>query len=132
MGATYRSHIDADIEGKSTFSHVEPLLSSAITDTDGEADFRLPAQATVGVAYQINPSLVIEAGVRWEDWKSFKELRIDLDNPVLGRLSISRHATGSRPGVTILAANIRSIITGPWTWVISMVKMRFPDQPLNR
>jgi len=85
VGATYRSHIDADIEGKSTFSHVEPLLSSAITDTDGEADFRLPAQATVGVAYQINPSLVIEAGVRWEDWKSFKELRIDLDNPVLGQ-----------------------------------------------
>ncbi|MFK5925373.1 MAG: OmpP1/FadL family transporter [Desulfuromusa sp.] len=87
IGATYRSHIDIDVEGKATFSNVDPLLAMVIADTNGNADVRLPAQATAGIAFTPNDALVIEIGVRWEDWTSTDELKVDLDYPVLGQTS---------------------------------------------
>ncbi|NOQ42768.1 MAG: aromatic hydrocarbon degradation protein [Desulfuromusa sp.] len=87
IGATYRSHIDIDVEGRATFSNVDPLLTMVISDTNGNADIRLPAQATAGIAFIPDDALVIEIGVRWEDWSSTDELKVDLDYPVLGQMS---------------------------------------------
>lgn len=85
LGATYRSHVDIDVSGRAKFSGVDPNLAIAIGDTGGRADIRLPAQATAGLAFAVSPRLVIEAGVRWEDWDSFENLTIELDQPVLGQ-----------------------------------------------
>jgi long-chain fatty acid transport protein len=85
IGATYRSHIDVDVEGEVKFSGVNPLLSGLFPDTGGDADIRLPAQATAGVAVQVVNPLIIEIGVRWEDWESTEELRIKFDSPVFGQ-----------------------------------------------
>lgn len=87
IGATYRSHIDIDVEGQATFNNVDPLLTKVISDTDGNADVRLPAQATAGIAFTPDDALVIEIGVRWEGWSSTDELKVDLDYPVLGQTS---------------------------------------------
>ncbi len=87
IGATYRSHIDIDVEGRATFNNVDPLLAMVIPDTNGEADIRLPAQATAGIAFTPVEDLVIEIGARWEDWSSTDELKVDLDYPVLGQTS---------------------------------------------
>lgn len=85
IGATYRSHIDVKAEGRATFSNVDPILSAGIRDTNGQTNIRLPAQATAGIAFYITPNLVIETGVRWEDWASTEELKIELSTPVLGQ-----------------------------------------------
>jgi long-chain fatty acid transport protein len=85
IGATYRSHIDVDVEGEVKFSGVNPLLTGLFPDTGGDADIRLPAQATAGVAVQVVNPLIIEIGVRWEDWESTEELRIEFDSPVFGQ-----------------------------------------------
>lgn len=85
IGATYRSHIDVSVEGRASFSNVDPILAAGIRDTNGNTDIRLPAQATAGIAFHVTPKLVIETGVRWEDWASTEELKIELSTPVLGQ-----------------------------------------------
>jgi len=85
IGATYRSHIDVSAEGRATFSNVNSILATGISDTNGQTDIRLPAQATAGVAFYVTPKLVIETGVRWEDWASTDELKIELNTAVLGQ-----------------------------------------------
>ena len=89
IGATYRSHIDVDIDdGDLTYGNVDPRypgLGFALRNEKGRADIRLPAQATAGVAVQILESLIVEAGLRWEDWDSTEKLEIRFDNPVLGQ-----------------------------------------------
>jgi len=89
FGATYRSHIDVDIEGNVDLDRVDPMLALAFPEGNGEADIRLPAQATFAIAYQLTTPLIVEAGVRWEDWDSTNELKLDFDNPILGQSSNS-------------------------------------------
>ncbi len=90
FGATYRSQIDVDVEGRATFDNVDPnlgLVAFAFRDTDGTADVKLPAQATVGIAVTPWQNLVVEVGGRWEDWASTDELKIKLASPVMGQTS---------------------------------------------
>jgi long-chain fatty acid transport protein len=84
FGATYRSHIDIDAKGNATFANVAPALAASFPDTSGQADIRLPAQATFGLACSPSDDWTLEVGARWEDWSSTTELRVDLGNPVLG------------------------------------------------
>ncbi|ORJ63325.1 OmpP1/FadL family transporter [Geothermobacter hydrogeniphilus] len=89
FGATFRSHIDVDVDGNLNFS-IPPdaaMLASVLTDTSGHADVRLPRQATFGLAWEASGQLTLEVGGRWEDWSSTDELRVDLDQPVLGQSS---------------------------------------------
>jgi len=86
FGATYRSHIDVAINSADVdFDNVHPFLGTAFPETAASTDIRLPAQATAGVAFRITEPLVIEVGVRWEDWESTEELKIEFDAPVLGQ-----------------------------------------------
>ena len=85
FGMTYRSHIDIDVQGRASFSNVDPALDMFVPDTNGHADIRLPAQAAAGIAYSGIDSLVVEVGARWEDWSSTDELKVELDSQVLGQ-----------------------------------------------
>lgn len=85
IGATYRSHIDVNIDGDASFTGVNPILAAAFPDTDGDADIRLPQQATAAVAVKPLDNLVVEVGVRWEDWESTDDLTIEFDSPVFGQ-----------------------------------------------
>lgn len=85
IGATYRSHIDVNVDGDATFRGVNPLLAGQFPDTGGEADIRLPQQVAAGMAVKPTGKTVVEAGVRWEDWDSTKELKVELDQSVLGQ-----------------------------------------------
>ena len=87
IGATYRSHVDIDIEGQAKFHNVDPRLAPVFSDTDGDTTIRLPAQATVGIAVTPIENLVIEVGGRWEDWSSTDELKIDMDSAVMNQTS---------------------------------------------
>ncbi|MFO7576989.1 MAG: outer membrane protein transport protein [Pelovirga sp.] len=85
LGLTYRSHIDVDVKGQARFANVNPLLAAGFPNTSGASDIRLPAQATAGVAVMVTERLTTEVGLRWEDWSSTKNLRIDLAQPVFGQ-----------------------------------------------
>ena len=87
FGATFRSHIDVEVDGELGFQ--VPLdaapLAALLPDTGGSADVRLPRQASFGLAWQASDQLLIECGTRWEDWSSTEELRTDFDQPLLGQ-----------------------------------------------
>ena len=75
IGASYRSEVKVDIKGDaSTSLGVTPL------DGKGRTSIKLPQQVTAGIAYQVTAPLVVEAGIRWEDWSAFQELQLTLDN----------------------------------------------------
>ncbi|APG27557.1 aromatic hydrocarbon degradation protein [Syntrophotalea acetylenivorans] len=76
FGAAYRSKVDIDIDGKVTFS---PSVQDFFPNTDVKTSITLPAQFTAGLAYSFSPNWVVEAGVRWEDWSSFDELKVELE-----------------------------------------------------
>jgi long-chain fatty acid transport protein len=88
FGATYRSHIDVDInDGDLKFS-LPPgaaMLAPVLANTGGETNLRLPEQATFAIAWEASEKLTLEVGARWEDWSSTTQLRIKLDQPVLGQ-----------------------------------------------
>jgi long-chain fatty acid transport protein len=95
FGAAYRSEIKIDIDGKIRFDDpdqlavIDPMLPSLFPNTDGETSITLPQQVTAGLAFRITPVWIVEAGLRWEDWESFDELTIELDQPVFLEPSVT-------------------------------------------
>jgi long-chain fatty acid transport protein len=83
FGAAYRSEIDIDVEDADIkFSGVNPILAAAFPNTKGDADITLPQQVVAGVAAQLTDDLIVEVGLRWEDWDSTDELKVDFATPV--------------------------------------------------
>lgn len=82
VGASYRSEIKVDVDGKVT--HVLPEGDPLVLfpNTAGKTEITLPQQVHAGIYYRGFYPLTLEAGLRWEGWSSFKELRINLDQPV--------------------------------------------------
>lgn len=88
FGAAYRSEVKIDVDGKAEFNAPAPV-AFLFPETDGETSITLPAQFTAALAYKFSPAWTIEAGVRWEEWTSFDELTIDLDQLVAGQSSMT-------------------------------------------
>lgn len=84
IGASYRSRIKVDIDGKLNHDLPDPLLSGWFPNTNGNVKLNLPAQAHIGFYYKGFDPLTFEVAVRWEGWSSYKELKLNLDQPVLG------------------------------------------------
>jgi long-chain fatty acid transport protein len=85
LGVSYRSEVKVDVEGDLTFDLPSALLASVLPNTSGKTNITLPRQLLTGIAYQPNERLTIETGFRWEDWRSFKELKVELNQPVNGQ-----------------------------------------------
>ncbi len=84
FGASYRSEIKVDIDGNATFDLPSPSLEAIFPNTPGNSHITLPQVGQIGVDYKGFNRLTLETGLRWEGWSSYKELRINLDKPVLG------------------------------------------------
>lgn len=88
FGASYRSEIDVNInDGNATFdlpAGTPPTIGALFPNTDGNANISLPQQVHAGICYKGFNNLTLETGLRWEDWSSFRELKINLDQPVGG------------------------------------------------
>jgi long-chain fatty acid transport protein len=85
IGASYRSKIKVDIDGKVKHKDIPLLLESSFpTSTGANTDITLPAQAHLGICFKGFDPLTLEAGLRREGWSSYDQLKIDLDEPVAG------------------------------------------------
>src|SRR3990172_2292821 len=84
FGASYRSEVKVDIEGDATFE----LPSVYTPNTGGETDITLPQQAYAGMCYKGFDHLTLEAGIRWEGWSSYDELKFDFEQPILGSRTV--------------------------------------------
>ena len=82
IGVSYRSKIDVEINGKTTFDNVNPSLSTFFSNSNGNTDITLPQQIHAGISYKgLNP-LTLEVALRWEGWSSYDKLKINLEKPV--------------------------------------------------
>lgn len=77
LGASYRSEIKVGINGQGIFDQQIP---GVLENSAGKADITLPQQVFAGIAYKGFDPLILEAGMRWEDWSSFRQLKVDFAN----------------------------------------------------
>ena len=97
LGASYRSQVNVDIKGDLTTdipaSVTEPaygILSGVLPQSKAKTVIKLPQQVFTGLHYKGFGPLELEAGVRWEGWSSYKQLRIDMEPAVAGSSSSTR------------------------------------------
>lgn len=105
FGASYRSRIrvkaDGDIEHDLP-AGTPQAIAALLPDTTGSSTIDLPQQLTFGIAYKGFDRLIFEVGGRWEEWRAFKELRVDLDEPVAGQtVSVSERDWKNTMGVNL-------------------------------
>jgi len=89
LGVAYRSEVEIDVKGDVAFDLPAPQLAALLPNTGAKTTITLPRQLLAGVAYQPNDRLTVETGFRWEDWRSFKELKLELNQPVGGQSTIT-------------------------------------------
>lgn len=89
LGASYRSEVSVDIAGDATFNLPSPAFSATFPNTAGETYITLPQQVHAGISYKGFEALIIEAGVRWEGWSSYDELKFDFEQPIAGNTTVA-------------------------------------------
>lgn len=72
-GVSYRSEVEIDVEGN--FSSATPRGASS----NAKTSISLPRQLLAGLAYQATDRLTVESGFRWEDWRSYKRLKLEIE-----------------------------------------------------
>lgn len=76
IGASYRSRVRVDVDGDLTFD-VDPALAAfGLFDRKASATLDLPDVVHAAVSYSGLERLVLEAGLRWEGWSSYKSLAL--------------------------------------------------------
>jgi long-chain fatty acid transport protein len=83
VGLSYRTRVTHDFSGDAKFNNVPTLFSSMglFTDTGISARFTTPQIASLSIYHDIDAQWSIMADFTRTGWSSFKELRVDFDNP---------------------------------------------------
>jgi long-chain fatty acid transport protein len=76
LGAHYRSGMNHEISGHSTFSGLSGPLAGQNGRIAATAQLDLPAIATAGARVMATPKLALLGEFEFYDWSSFKEIRI--------------------------------------------------------
>ena len=71
-GVSYRSEVDMDIDGDFSLAVLGGPKSAKTKIT-------LPRQLLAGLAYQATDRFTVESGFRWEDWRSYKQLKLEVE-----------------------------------------------------
>ncbi|RPD46257.1 long-chain fatty acid transporter permease [Hymenobacter sediminis] len=103
VGASYRSKIDAQVEGGDVkFSNVPTTLGSRFTANEFDATLPLPATYSLGVGITPNEKLTIGVDVNYVEWSAYKTLQFDFrgNNGAGGLVSTSGQVGGSNISVS--------------------------------
>jgi long-chain fatty acid transport protein len=81
FGISYRSQIDLEARGgDADFENIPTSLQSIYSDTTFDADLVLPAELTLGIAYQINDQTLVAFDINRTYWSEYKSLDIKFGN----------------------------------------------------
>jgi len=85
-GISYRSGIEQDIKGTSTFQ--VPLQYRAIIaqtgafqNTSATTPLQLPGNILVGLSNQVTPELRLDVSYQWTNWSKFQSIDVSFGNP---------------------------------------------------
>jgi long-chain fatty acid transport protein len=80
FGLTYRSALSPEIQGNVAFTGVYPALVTLFPNGPGKTTIDLPAEAAIGLGYQLNAKWQLEGDISYAQWSSFEKLFIDFEN----------------------------------------------------
>lgn len=81
VGFSYRSQVDLEARGeKADFQNIPTSLQSNFPDTTFDADLVLPAELTIGVAYDFDPNTTLAFDINRTYWGAYKNLNIKFNN----------------------------------------------------
>jgi long-chain fatty acid transport protein len=105
LGASWRSEIKPDLDGRAKFKDLSPateaLLDAAgLLDAKIELGMRIPQSVGVGFYYEPIPDLGLMADFTWIDWSRFGKLDLSIRDTAAGNVS------------TTLKLNYRDIYIG--------------------
>ncbi|NOX91946.1 MAG: aromatic hydrocarbon degradation protein [Gammaproteobacteria bacterium] len=84
IGLAYRSEVKQNLDGKADFTlpaAAQSIFSTAFADTGVSAKIDLPDTTALSAYHQLNDRWALLADITWTGWSSFKELKIEFDNP---------------------------------------------------
>lgn len=82
IGIAYRSQVDLDLKGDSTYSGVPAAFAASpvFSNTSASADVTLPDSASISVYQQFGERWAMMGDITWTRWSHFEELRVKFDN----------------------------------------------------
>jgi long-chain fatty acid transport protein len=84
FGLTYRAKLSPEIKGNVKFSNVfhndQVDLRPLFPNGPGKTTLDLPAEAAVGVGYELNDKWRLEGDVSFAQWSAFQKLAVDFQN----------------------------------------------------
>jgi long-chain fatty acid transport protein len=123
LGLTYRSGIEVDFDGSSTFDDIapalQPLFGGPKFKTDASTSIDFPDVLSAGIAYSPIENLILELDIEWTFWSSYDRLDIDLEDeiPPAGFVDVTevknwRDVDAIKVGVEYLATERVSVRAG--------------------
>ena len=91
LGFSYRSEVIIEARGEdASFDNIPGPLQGVFTDGEFDADLPLPAELTLGIAYDYSDNLTLAFDYNYTFWDVYDELKIEFDNGTeyIGRLDI--------------------------------------------
>ena len=83
LGINFRSKVTLEARDEDAdFDDIPTALQSTFTDGDFDADLPLPAELTLGVAYQYSDDLILAFDFNRTFWSTYDELKIEFDNGI--------------------------------------------------
>lgn len=84
FGISYRSKVDADLEGDLKLSDLPAALGLGPSMTvDASLEFKYPSYVKAGYAFRPNEKLKVEFDIDWLEWSRFDTLTVEIDSPGL-------------------------------------------------
>ncbi|MEO0442594.1 MAG: OmpP1/FadL family transporter [Pseudomonadota bacterium] len=80
VGVQYRSEIEVKSEGDTEYDNVPAGFGAFISDGGYEAEIPLPAELTLGIAYQLSDKLLLAADYNYTFWDAYEELTFEFDS----------------------------------------------------
>jgi long-chain fatty acid transport protein len=87
LGGAYSAAMTMTLKGDATFEYpaampatdLAALQGAGLRNGKGQADLALPATASLGFDWQVNPAFSLQGEVAQSTWSRFKELRVKFD-----------------------------------------------------
>jgi len=116
LGARYMTEAKIDYDGTAEFTQLETGLvlppdnvltgtttpvdllvapffaaGAPLSNTNAKTSITMPAQLSVGLAWQVSPAVTLMGDYQWVHWKSFDKLELDFENPTAPDITLNEN-----------------------------------------
>lgn len=111
IGVSYRSQVDLEASNENAdFQNVPTALQTLFPDTKFDADLLLPAELTIGLAYNLSDQTLIAFDINRTYWNEYEELVIEFDNAAGTSVNARNYKDSS-----IYRLGVQHLLNEKWT-----------------